>query len=90
MKKFLSLSKSADSRDRFKFTLYSNIEFSKIEYHIFNKSKLNRLLVHCVFNSGELGYFSLCRIETIPYLFLAMENTLTSIVLRYIIVVLDI
>lgn len=43
-----------------------------------------------VFNSGELGYFSLCRIETIPYLFLAMENTLTSIVLRYIIVVLDI
>lgn len=48
MKKFLSLSKSADSRDRFKFTLYSNIEFSKIEYHIFNKSKLNRLLVHCM------------------------------------------
>lgn len=85
MKKFLSLSKSADSRDRFKFTLY--IEFSKIEYHIFNKSKLNRLLVHCMSLIRESWA---CRIETIPYLFLAMENTLTSIVLRYIIVVLDI
>lgn len=87
MKKFLSLSKSADSRDRFKFTLYSNIKFSKIEYYIFNKSKLNRLLVHCMSLIRESWA---CRIETIPYLFLAMENTLTSIVLRYIIVVLDI
>lgn len=57
MKKFLSLSKSADSRDRFKFTLYSNIEFSKIEYHIFNKSKLNRILVHCMSLIRENGLF---------------------------------
>lgn len=41
MKNFLLLCKFVDLWDRFKFIFYSNIEFSKIEYYIFNKFKLN-------------------------------------------------